>query len=64
MFYRTTGEHYRDVMTEKHSKNFVLLDADLSYNLSSCHSERSEESVTQSGRTQILRFAQNDNDVL
>ena len=29
-----------------------------------CHSERSEESVTQSGRTQILRFAQNDNDVL
>ncbi|MBQ4590231.1 MAG: hypothetical protein IJA95_13210 [Bacteroidaceae bacterium] len=35
VFYRTTGEHYRDVMTEKHSKNFVLLDADLSYNLSS-----------------------------
>ena len=35
VFYRTTGEHYRDVMTEKHSKNFVLLDVDLSYNLSS-----------------------------
>ena len=30
-----SGEHYRDVMTEKHSKSFVLLDADLSYNLSS-----------------------------
>ena len=30
-----SGEHYRDVMTEKHSKNFVLLDADVSYNLSS-----------------------------
>ena len=30
-----SGEHYRDAMTEKHSKSFVLLDADLSYNLSS-----------------------------
>ncbi|MBO5001058.1 MAG: TonB-dependent receptor [Bacteroidaceae bacterium] len=30
-----SGEHYRNVMTEKHSKSFVLLDADLSYNLSS-----------------------------
>ena len=30
-----SGEYYRDVMTEKHSKSFVLIDADLSYNLSS-----------------------------